>query len=141
VLNREDAKVAKIFLVEHPELDRLAFAVIGAAIEVHMTLGPGFLESVYRQALGRELELRGVPFKAEAPISVEYKGKKVGEGRLDLLVATSLVVELKTVDALTPIHTAQVLSYLKATSLRLGLLINFKVPVLQQGLKRVVRTT
>ncbi|MGI6354545.1 MAG: GxxExxY protein [Lentisphaerae bacterium] len=120
------------------EIDDLANAVIGAAIEVHRTLGPGYLESVYEEALAVELSLRKIPFEKQKPIGVEYKGHLIGEGRLDLLISNSLIVELKTVDALAPIHTAQVMSYLKALRLPLGLLINFNVPLLKQGIKRVI---
>lgn len=120
------------------ELDQLAHAVIGAAIEVHRALGPGFLESVYEEALSFELEQRAIPFTRQHIISVSYKGRPVGEGRLDMLVAGWLVVELKAVDVLAPIHMAQVISYLKATGHKLGLLINFNVPILKQGIRRVV---
>lgn len=120
------------------EVDDLANAVIGAAIEVHRIPGPGYLESVYEEALAVELELRSIAFERQKPINVEYKGHGVGEGRLDLLVGGKLIVELKAVEALAPIHIAQVMSYLKTLSLPLGLLINFKVPLLKQGIKRVV---
>ncbi len=119
-------------------LDHLARDVIGAAIEVHRSLGPGFLESVYEEALCVELRLRGIPFARQVVIAVGYKGQAVGESRLDLLVGGSLVVELKTVEALLPIHSAQVLSYLKATSDRLALLIIFNVPLLKNGIKRII---
>lgn len=120
-------------------VDTLATKVIGAAIEVHRILGPGFLESVYEHALCVELGLRQIAFVSQSPVSVQYKGQPVGESRLDLLVADKLIVELKAVDALAPIHSAQVISYLKATGLVLGLLLNFNVPVLKQGgIKRVV---
>ncbi len=101
-------------------------------------LGPGYLESVYEQALAIELELRNIPFERQKPIRVNYKGREVGEGRLDLLVGSSLIVELKAVDSLAPIHTAQVMSYLKTTHYPIGLLINFNVPVLKTGIKRIV---
>jgi GxxExxY protein len=140
LVNREDAKDAKIFLDEDPELDRLAFAVIGAAIEVHWHLGPGYLESIYQGALCRELALRRMSFVSQPPVWVDYKGRRVGEGKLDLLVGSKLIVELKAVDELAPIHTAQVISYLKATDLKLGLLINFNVPKLKGSIRRVVRT-
>ena len=120
------------------EIDDLANAVIGAAIEVHRVLGPGYLESVYERALEVELELRGMPFERQKPINVEYKGHAVGEGRLDLLFGGKLIVELKAVDAFAPIHTAQVMSYLKTMRLSLGLLINFNVPLLKHGIKRVI---
>jgi GxxExxY protein len=121
-----------------PELDGLAKAVVDAAFEVHRTLGPGFLESVYEEAMVIELKARGIPFERQRPISITYKDRPVGEGRLDLLVASQLLVELKAVETLVPIHKAQVISYLKATRLQLGLLINFNVPVLRSGIQRVV---
>ncbi len=121
-----------------PELDVLAKAVIDAAIEVHRNLGPGFLESVYEEALAIELNVRGIRFERQKAISVKYKEQPVGEGRLDLLIAEKLLVELKAVETLAPIHKAQVISYLKATGLQLGLLINFNVPVLRAGVQRVV---
>jgi GxxExxY protein len=135
-LNRQDAKNAK----EEPpeELNRLAHAVIGAAIEVHRHLGPGFLESTYQKALQVEFRLRDIPAAPQYPVGLTYKGEPVGDGFLDFLVAEGLVVELKAVDKLAPIHTAQVISYLKAIKLRLGLLINFNTPVLRDGIKRVI---
>jgi GxxExxY protein len=125
--------------VEAIDIEECAFKVIGAAIEVHRALGPGFAESVYEEALCYELELRGLPYVRQHPIGVQYKGRSVGEGRIDLLVANCLVVELKAVDDLVGVHTAQVISYLKAMQLHLGLLINFKVQVLKSGgIKRIV---
>jgi len=121
-------------------LDDLAHAVIGAAIEVHRELGPGYLESVYEDAMAVELELRGIPFRRQVGMTVMYKGRPVGEGRFDMLVANDLVVEYKAVESLLPVHFAQVLSYLKAGRLRLGLLINFNVPLLKEGIKRVIRS-
>ncbi len=123
------------------ELDLLAHKVIGAAIAVHRALGPGFLESVYEEAICVELDFQTVPFERQFKIAVQYRGHAVGEGRLDLLVAKALPVELKAVEAIAPIHQAQMLSYLKMTGLQLGLLINFNVPVLKQGTKRVVLTS
>lgn len=120
------------------DIDRLAHRVIGAAIEVHRHLGPGFLESVYEEALCNELELQGIPYRRQHPVSLDYKGQLVGEGRLDLLVRDNLIVELKAVDTLAPIHTAQVLAYLKMTGWPLALLINFNVSVLKEGIKRVI---
>jgi GxxExxY protein len=120
------------------DVERLAARVIGAALEVHSQLGPGFIESVYEAALCVELEMRGVTFVQQAPISLNYKGRLVGEGRLDLLVGNILIVELKAVEALTAVHTAQVLSYLKITGLQLGLLINFNVASLRQGIRRII---
>jgi len=120
------------------ELDQLARDVIGAAIEVHRVLGPGFQESIYETALCRELELRGIPCVRQSTVEVEYKDAAVGEYRLDLLVGDSLVVEVKAVDRLARLHTAQLISYLKATGHRLGLLVNFNVTWLKTGIKRVV---
>ena len=120
------------------KLDELAHRVIGAAIEVHRLLGPAFLESVYEEALCVELALRDIRFARQVPISVSYKGERVGESRLDLLVDDSLVVELKAVESIAPIHFAQVLSYLRAARLPLGLIISFNVDVLQRGIRRVV---
>jgi len=120
------------------ELDRLAHDVIGAAIEVHRTLGPGYLESVYAEALAIEFNFRSLDFSSQVPVSVSYKGHVVGEGRLDFLVEGRLVVELKAVEALAPVHHAQVISYLKSTGLHLGLLINFNVPGLKHGIQRIV---
>jgi len=122
------------------QLDRLAYQTIGAAIEVHRYLGPGFLESIYEAALSIELEKRKIAFQRQVGIDVQYKGVRIGESRLDLLVGNQLVVELKAVDALLPIHKAQVLSYLKAANKPLGLLINFKVGVLRDGVQRIVLT-
>ena len=119
-------------------LDELAHDVIGAAIEVHRALGPGYTENVYEEALCIEMAQKNIPFERQVKIAVDYKGQKVGEGRLDLLVAKVLLVELKAVEMLAPIHQAQLLSYLKMTHLKLGLLINFNVPILKQGIKRVV---
>lgn len=138
--NRRDAKVAKQGKRGEPceQVDKLAYAVIGAAIEVHRLLGPGFLEVVYEQALVMELQLREIPFKRQVVIAVNYKGEAVGEGRLDLLIGDTLIVELKAVNELTPIHSAQVISYLKMTDNQLGLLINFNVPILKDGIKRII---
>jgi len=122
------------------DVDELARRVIGAAIEVHRHLGPGFLEGVYEEALCLELSLREIPFDRQRPIGVDYKGHLVGQGRLDLLVGDRLLIELKAVDRLAPIHNAQVMSYLKATKLHLGLLINFNVPLLKDGIRRIIRS-
>jgi GxxExxY protein len=120
--------------------DGLAHDVIGAAIEVHRHLGPGFLESVYEEALCVELADHGIPFERQKEIGVLYKGRTVGRHKIDLLVGQLLIVELKTVEALAEIHKAQVISYLKATGLSLGLLINFNVSILKSGIHRVVYT-
>jgi GxxExxY protein len=119
-------------------LDCIARLVVESALEVHRELGPGFSESVYERALALEFELRSIPFRRQVPIAILYKSISVGDGRIDLLVADSLVVELKAVETLGPVHLAQVLSYLRASHLTLGLLINFNVRQLREGLKRVV---
>ena len=118
-------------------IEEAANKVIGAAIEVHRHLGPGYLESVYEEALAVELTLRGVPFARQMVFGLDYKGHVIGEGRLDFLVDDCLIVELKAVEGLAPIHTAQCISYLKANQRRLALLINFNVSVLKDGIKRV----
>jgi GxxExxY protein len=119
-------------------VERAAERVIGAAIEVHRSLGPGYLESVYEEALAVEMELQGISFQKQVVFALDYKGHSVGEGRLDFLVEGCLIVEIKAVDALAAVHTVQVVSYLKATGRNLGLLINFSVPTLTAGLKRVI---
>ena len=138
-MNRHDAKTANL---KEPDaaVDALARAVLDAAFEVHRLLGPGFLESVYEEALATELRLRDVAFTRQVVIGVDYKGSNVGLARLDLLVGGKLVVELKAVEQLAPIHLAQVLSYLKATGHGLGLLITFNVRELRRGIRRVVRS-
>ena len=120
------------------QLDRLAHELIGAAIEVYRILGPGYLEQHYEEALCAELKLRKIQFERQKPIGVVYKGQTIGESRLDLLIENELIVELKAVEALAPIHTAQLISYLKMTGKKLGLLINFNVLVLKDGIRRVV---
>ena len=141
-MNRQDAADAKIRgpgWSEPPnELDRCAHEVIGAAIEVHRHLGPGFLEAVYEEAMMVELALRGVTVRRQVPIALAYKGRSLPRVQLDLLVEDELVVELKAVERLSPIHVAQVISYLKAGAFQLGLLINFNVPTLRQGIRRVI---
>jgi len=128
-------------LVEPPHaIDLLAHDVIGAAIEVHRHLGPGFVESVYEQAVAVELRLRGIPFQRQVPVVVAYKGHVVGRGRIDLLTDDQLIVEVKAVAALNAAHTAQVVSYLTALGQPLGLLINFHATLLRDGIRRVVRS-
>lgn len=121
-----------------PHQEELAKQFIDAAIEVHRELGPGYDEILYENALAVELELRGIPFSRQKTIQVFYKGVPVGEGRLDLLLDNELVVELKAVEELNQKHLAQIISYLKATELPLGLLVNFHVDLLKKGLKRVI---
>jgi len=120
------------------QVDVNANTIIGAALEVHRVLGPGFLEAVYAEAMAVELGLRRVRFERQRPIGLLYKGRPVGEGRLDFLVDNALVLELKAVEKLLPIHQAQVLSYLKSTGCQLGLLINFNERLLRDGIRRVI---
>jgi GxxExxY protein len=119
-------------------LNALCHAAIGAAIEVHRHLGPGFLESVYEQALVIELGLRRIPFERQVPLPVLYKDRVVADQRIDLIVAGELVIELKAAEALPPIHGAQLISYLKAGAFQVGLLINFNVTLLKDGVRRVL---
>ncbi|QDS97764.1 GxxExxY protein [Adhaeretor mobilis] len=135
----KSAKDAKSLLAEPSDrTNRLSNEVIGAAIEVHRELGAGFLESVYQEALAIEFAERGISFEQEKPISLNYKGKPVGEARLDFLVGSDLIVELKAVESFHPIHEAQVINYLKATNKRLGLLLNFNTNLLKDGgIKRI----
>lgn len=119
------------------EEDPLTGEIIGAAIEVHRFFGPGLLESVYEKSLAHELDLRGVSVVRQQPVPVSYKGQLLDTFRLDLLVGGAVIVELKTADALLPIHTAQLLTYLKLTGLKRGLLLNFKVERLVDGVKGV----
>jgi len=118
------------------EFEDLSNKVIGCAIEVHKTLGPGFLESIYEQALKIALGKTEIQFEAQKEVEIEYLGHKVGSHRLDLVVENSIVVELKAAKELLDIHFAQLRSYLKATGLKVGLLFNFAKPVLE--IKRIV---
>jgi GxxExxY protein len=113
-------------------------AIIGAAIEVHRHLGPGQLESTYQHALERELAFRGIEHRAQVPIKAMYKGAPVGNFVVDLIVEDAVIVEIKVAAKLLPVHRQQLTSYLRTTGHRLGLLINFHVPVLVQGVKRVL---
>jgi GxxExxY protein len=119
------------------EKDPLTEKVIGCAIEVHRALGPGLLESAYQQCLIHELKLNGIPFQAEKPVPVAYKGLQLDCGyRLDLVVDGRLILELKSVEELSGIHEAQLLTYMKMTGIQTGLLINFNVGRLIDGVKR-----
>jgi GxxExxY protein len=121
------------------EFDELSRKVIGCAIEVHRNLGPGLLESTYRQCLACELSHAGIPFQMEVPLPVRYKETLLDCGyRIDLLVSGDLVVEIKCVETLLPIHQAQILTYLRLSKIPVGLIINFNVTKLQNGIKRFV---
>ena len=129
------------FHAEGPALKINEFteAIIGAAIEVHRTLGPGLLESAYQECLARELTLRQIAFEREKPLPLEYKGVKLDCGyRLDFLIAEMVVVEVKAADSLPPISQAQLLTYLKLGGWKVGLIINFHAPLLKEGIKRLV---
>ncbi|MCE9582507.1 MAG: GxxExxY protein [Planctomycetes bacterium] len=120
-------------------LNEISEHVIGAAIEVHRAIGPGLLESAYDACLRQELKLRGLAVEPQRVLPIEYKGLKLDCGyRLDLLVEGQVVVEIKAVHALEPVHEAQLLTYLKLGGWKLGLLINFNVPLLKQGVRRLV---
>lgn len=116
--------------------------IIAAAIEVHKTLGPGLLESTYQTCLCRELTLRGIPFQSQLELPVIYKGVQLDVGyRIDILVEDLVIVELKSVEALAPVHSAQLLTYLKLSQKYAGLLINFNVALLKEGVKRMLNGT
>ena len=120
-----------------PRLNAISSAVIGAAIEVHRELGPGHEESAYQKAMEVELAARGMSFVRQCPIELTYKGHVVGSGRLDFLVENAVVVEIKSVEKIGRVHFQQVLSYLRVTRFKLGLLINFNVSKLVDGVSRV----
>jgi GxxExxY protein len=124
-------------VTEYPERE-LTRRIIQAAIEVHRLLGPGYLESIYGDALTHEFNLRDIPFEREKAMRVQYKGVIVGEHRLDFLVAGRVVVELKGVSRFHEAFRAQVISYLKATSQKVGLILNFGMPTMKEGITRVV---
>lgn len=121
-----------------PETEDAMTEIIGCAIAVHRALGPGFLESIYKKAMRIELEARKIAYECERPVKVRYRDVAIDGQRVDLIVKGLVVVELKSVIRLDNVHTSQLVSYLRTTGLRGGLLINFRVPVLQQGLRRVV---
>jgi GxxExxY protein len=120
------------------EVESVASRVIGAALEVHTEIGPGLLESVYQRALLHELERNRLKAACEVELVVPYKGIEIGGQRADLIVENKIIVELKVVESLAPIHRAQLLSYLRAARLPLGLLINFNTEHLRHGVKRVI---
>ncbi len=120
-------------------LNDLAGQVIGAAMEVHTVFGPGLLESTYEACLAHELECNDISATSQVYLPVKYKGVSIDAGyRIDIIVEDSIILELKAVESLTRIHTAQILAYLKLSKIKLGLLINFNVPHLRQGIKRIV---
>ena len=121
------------------DINKLSNKIIGAAIEVHKSLGPGLLESAYEQCLCHELNLQGLSFKSQKPLPVVYKGKRLDCGyRLDIVVDNAIILELKACEAILQIHKAQLLTYLKLSGLHLGLILNFNVPVMRDGIVRMV---
>ena len=144
---REEERKAKFFdFLERdakrldPETERLGSIVVDALIEVHRHLGPGHPEAVYQKSVCYELTDRGIPFVPQAPVEVLYKGRVSGTGFIDVLVAERVVLELKSVEFISPTHRQQVLSYLAATKLNLGYLANFNVALMKDGIKRVIRS-
>lgn len=119
-------------------LENLVTESIGACISVHRELGPGMLEVIYQRAVAIELESRGISHEIERPIPVMFRGQLLCHQRLDLLVDSQVILELKAVERLTPVHLAQTISYLRVAGLRVALLVNFNVPVLREGIRRVV---
>jgi GxxExxY protein len=130
----ESAASARVGLL-HGELSE---PIIGAAIQVHRWLGPGQLESTYQRALAKELAFCGIAYRAQVPITSRYRGEAVGEFFADFIVEDKIILELKVVSRILAVHRAQLNSYLRATGLQLGLLLNFHVPVLHMGVKRVL---
>ena len=121
------------------DINRLSSNIIGAAIEVHKTLGPSLLESAYKQGICHEMSLRRLSFERQKPLPVIYKGVKLDCGyRLDVVVEKAIILELKSCEKIEPIHKAQLLTYLKLSSLNLGLLLNFNVTVMRDGIVRIV---
>lgn len=121
------------------DINRLSNKIIGAAIEVHRTLGPGLLESAYEECLCEELDLRGLQYERQKPLPVVYKRRKLDCGyRLDIVVSNSIILELKCCEKIEPIYEAQLLTYLKLSGLHLGLILNFNVTMMRDGIKRIV---
>ncbi len=121
------------------DLNRLSGKIVSAAYRVHRELGPGLLENVYETCLAQELKELGIKFERQVPMPVHYKKVELDAGfRIDLLVEKQIIVELKTVEGLLPVHKAQLITYLKLSGCRIGLLINFNVEILKDGIKRIV---
>ena len=130
---------AFLTVAEYEEYNALSKKVIGAAMEVHKELGAGLLESAYEYCLKAELERQGLQVKTQVDLPLYYKGYETGKSyRIDMLVEDKIIVELKAVDSILPIHEVQLVTYLKLTNMALGLLINFNVPVLKEGIKRKI---
>ena len=121
------------------ELNRLSKIILDSCITVHKEMGPGLLESVYEKCLMKEFELRKISAKNQVPIPLKYKGYELSKNfRIDILVEDEIILEIKSVETTLPVHQAQIISYLKLADKRLGFLVNFNVPLLKQGFKRVV---
>jgi GxxExxY protein len=129
----------KSFVPVPSEVDRVAKTVVDAALRVHQVLGPGLLESVYEACLAHELKQRGQKVETQISLPVVYDGVRLDAGlRLDMMVGDSVIVEIKSVDKINPVFEAQLLTYLKLTGVRVGLLVNFNVPVVRDGIRRIV---
>jgi len=127
---------------EREEIDKITQAIIGAAIQVHQTLGPGLLESAYEACLAYELGILGLKVETQKPLPLVYKSVKLDCGyKIDLLVEEKVIVEIKSADQIMPIHKAQVISYLKLSGCKVGLLINFNVKLLKNGIQRIINGT
>lgn len=133
--SRREAAYASVL---PPETDALITATIGCAIRVHSALGPGFLESIYAGAMALELEASRIPYEREKPIVVSYRGQPIAGQRLDFVVGGQVILEIKAAAKVEPIFQAKLISYLRATKLRGGLIINFNLPLLRDGIKRIV---
>lgn len=120
------------------ETDALITRIIACALVVHRELGPGFMESIYSTALGFELEAEGIPFERERSVTVGYRGRAIGGQRIDFIVSNTVILEIKAVNKLDPIFQAKLISYLRTTGLRVGLLLNFNTPLLKEGIRRFV---
>ena len=120
-------------------VERIGKNVLNSAFQVHKSLGPGFVEKIYEEALCVELAVRDIPFERQKVIQIYYRERPIGVHRLDFLVAKAVIVEIKAVERLLPVHEAQLISYLSATGLRLGYLLNFNSQLLKDGIRRIVR--
>jgi GxxExxY protein len=120
------------------QLEHLIHRVIGCGITVHRTLGPGYLESCYEEAMAIEMTHQRINYERQKPFVVQYRDQRVAEGRLDFLVERELVLELKAVRAFTPVDEAQAIAYLRATGNKIALLMNFNVPILKDGIRRII---
>jgi GxxExxY protein len=129
----------KVFEPIPAEIESIAKTIVDSALKVHRALGPGLLESVYELCLAHELRRRGVQLESQVKLPITYEGLTIDAGlRLDMIVARKIIVEVKSVERMVPVFDAQLLTYLKLTKLRLGILINFNVPLIRDGIKRIV---